>query len=93
MSKHKIAVGIVLPGIVDTNIQQQLSSEECADIIERNNSLKIAGKLLSPAIVAKFLRWLLLDTDNQSFSNGIWDIYDKKHHANWADGLIIPILP
>ena len=93
LGKHQIAVGIVLPGIVDTNIQQQLSNAECADIIERNNSLKTAGKLLSPAIVAKFLTWLLLDTDNESFSNGTWDIYDGKHHNKWSGGLTFPPLP
>lgn len=90
--KHDIAVGIVLPGLVDTPIQEQLSSKECSEIIERNKALREAGKLLKPEVVAKFLQWLLLDTDKQSFSNGIWDIYDKKHHHYWSGNLIIPTL-
>lgn len=93
LKKYQIVVGIVLPGIVDTNIQNQLSEDECAEIIQRNNTLKEAGKLLTPATVAKFLKWLLFDTDEHLFSKGVWDIYDKTHHSQWAEGLTIPTLP
>lgn len=83
---------LLLPGIVDTPIWNQLSSNEYSEIIDRNNALKQAGKLLKPEVVAKFLQWLLLNTDQQSFSKGIWDIYDKNHHHYWAGDLIIPSL-
>jgi NAD(P)-dependent dehydrogenase (short-subunit alcohol dehydrogenase family) len=92
LKKHEITVGIVLPGIVETNIQSQLAKDDCAEIIARNLEMKSSGKLLSPSVVAKFMSWLLFETKPEDFSQGVWDIYNKQHHSYWASGLNVPVL-
>lgn len=90
LKKYKIAVGDVLPGIVDTNIQHQLPT--CSEITLKNtiNQMRNKSKLLSVEVVANFLMWLLLDTCDAMFSAKTWDIYDTKHHKYWASNFVIP---
>jgi len=90
LKKYNVAVGIALPGLVETNIQKQLTDDPDIPIRERVNRLKSEKKLLSPKIAADFLSWLLLDTDNQQFSEQLWDIYDARHHSFWAKGSTLP---
>jgi hypothetical protein len=47
------------------------------------------GKLLAPEVVAEFLSWLMLETTNEQFGNGIFDIYDKWHQQYWNTENII----
>jgi NAD(P)-dependent dehydrogenase (short-subunit alcohol dehydrogenase family) len=80
-----IAVGSAMPGIVDTPILNQ-AIEYPPDIfpkVERYIEIKQEQQLLSPAIVAKFLYWLLTATSDDAFSEKEWDIYDTSHHAHW----------
>jgi hypothetical protein len=41
------------------------------------------GKLISPAISAQYLTWLLLQTTDEEFSQKKHDIYDPTHHYDW----------
>lgn len=84
---HSVSVGLVLPGIVDTSIQSQLPKDEKSEL----SGAKLAkeGKLLSPNVVAKFLTWLVLETTDEQFGSGIFDIYDKWHQQYWNTGAII----
>lgn len=79
-----VSVGLVLPGIVNTNIQNQLPNG--AKLGPNSVKLVKEGKLLSPSIVAKFLSWLVLETTDEQFSNGIFDIYEKWHQQYWNTG-------
>jgi NAD(P)-dependent dehydrogenase (short-subunit alcohol dehydrogenase family) len=84
---YELSVGLVLPGIVATEIQKQLPKDDTLTI----SGAKLAkeGKLLSTEIAAKFLSWLILETTDEQFSNGVFDIYDKWHQQYWSNGAII----
>lgn len=47
------------------------------------------GRLIEPAVVGRFYRWLLTETDDESYSANQWDIQDAGHHKAWlgSDGL------
>lgn len=76
LSASDIAVGLVLPGIVNTDIQSQLPPNSTANNIAR----------LEPEEVAKFLAWLILDTTNEIFGKDVYDIYDDWHQEYWNQG-------
>ncbi len=77
--KQRISVGLVLPGIVNTSIQLQLPNVSKAHDIKR----------LEPNTVAKFLSWLVIDTEKNEFGRGIFDIYDAWHQKHWYSGPLI----
>lgn len=75
----------VMPGIIDTNMQAQIR-KAChmnPDKLDFFKQLKNKNRLLSPATVAEFLCWLLLDIDATYYGSKEWDIYDTSHHAAW----------
>ncbi len=79
------AFASVMPGIIDTNMQFKIRS---ADNMEPDQltffkQLKQNNQLLSPATVATFLCWLLLDVDRTVYQSKEWDIYDTTHHEAW----------
>jgi short-subunit dehydrogenase len=84
---RSISVGLVLPGIVDTNIQTQLPKD--TNLAIDGAKLAKEGKLLSPTVVAQFLSWIALETTDKQFGNGIFDIYEKWHQQYWNMGQII----
>lgn len=90
LKKYSIAVGLALPGLVDTNKQKELTDDPNIPIRQKVNQLKAENKLLSPKVSAAFLAWLLLETDPSEFSEQLWDIYDTRHHSFWSKGLAIP---
>lgn len=83
LKKYNISVSSVLPGIVETDIQKQLPKNKDIPIMEKVDRLKAEGKMLSPQVSADFLAWLLFKTDNEQFSEKVWDIYDTSHHKHW----------
>lgn len=75
----------VMPGIIDTNMQQTLRG---SDALSKENrqfyaNLKEVDKLVSPTTVATFLTWLLLDIRDARYTSQEWDIYDVSHHHEW----------
>ncbi len=88
LQAHRIAVGSVLPGGVDTDGQKQQAPIETPAML-RTKRLREEGKLLQPEVAARFLKWLLLETKADEFSEKVWDIYDQSHHPYWAAGLSI----
>lgn len=86
LKKYKVAVGIVLPGIVDTDIQKQLPKDKNIPILKKVEDLRAQGKMLPPKIAATFLSWLLFHTNSEQFSEKVWDIYDPTHHSHWLSG-------
>lgn len=86
LNKEGIFFGTVMPGVVDTPIQENLRSYDnqafpSADLFK---GFFQRNELTSPATVAKFIAWLLLNVDEDEFASGSWDIYDDSYHAYWA---------
>jgi len=48
--------------------------------------LHAAGRLISPAVVARFICWLLRETTPEEFVAQEWRITDESHHARWLGG-------
>lgn len=80
-----IAVGLMSPGAVDTPMQEMLRSTDrnTLPIVDSFIRFKKSGDLISPAIVADFISWLLLATTTEDFSHAEWDIADASHHKHW----------
>lgn len=80
----------VMPGIIDTDMQQLIRDASDGMASEKQayfKRLKRQDALLSSETVALFLCWLLLTIDISRYSAQEWDIYDKSHHPEW---LILP---
>lgn len=87
LKPYSIAAGLVLPGIVDTNIQSQLPQN--SEMVIMGRALAKEGKLLPPSTVAKFLSWVILKTSDDAFSDKPFDIYEKWHQKYWNEHNII----
>lgn len=79
------AFASVMPGIIDTDMQGILRSAEHMEPAKSDffKTLKREDRLVSPATIAAFLCWLLLDIDSATFVSKEWDIYDKSTHSHW----------
>ena len=80
-----IAFASVMPGIIDTDMQEIIrsSSSMDPDKIEFFKQLYTEDKLISKETVASFLCWLLLDLSKETYVAKEWDIYDKKDQRDW----------
>ena len=81
----QIAFASVMPGIIDTAMQMKIRQAEHMAPEKRDffRQLKQDNRLVTPATVAAFLCWLLLDTDSTLYASKEWDIYDDTHHCSW----------
>jgi len=81
-----ISFGSVMPGIVDTPIQDKIRHADAKRIpvIDMFKGFAERHELLDATVVAKFIAWLLLDSPSEEFIKGDWDIYDQSHHHFWA---------
>jgi len=80
-----ISVGSARPGVVDTAMQdliREKNENEMPDV-SRFRIMKEKGSLVDPNDVAKFLDWLLHDTDDVEFSEKEWDIRDEESLRRW----------
>lgn len=85
LSPHGIAVGSARPGVVDTPMQdliREKTEEEMPDV-SRFKIMKQQGSLVDPDDVAKFLDWLLHETDDVEFSEKEWDVRDDESMHRW----------
>ena len=85
LESETTAFASVIPGIIDTYMQQLLRDNKDMDAKDVNfyNTLKEQGRLVSATMVAQFLTWLLLDVDKKTYASKEWDIYDTSHHQAW----------
>lgn len=76
----KVLVTSFVPGEVDTGMQADLRrfGPLSAAFIKAQES----GQLISPALSAQCLTWMLLGADAKEFSSAV-SIYNKAHHAQW----------
>jgi benzil reductase ((S)-benzoin forming) len=80
-----MAVTSVKPGIIDTPMQDAIRDsmhmqKEKHDFFQK---LKDNKQLITPATIASFLVWLLLDVVVEEYIAQEWDIYDTTHHMQW----------
>ena len=82
-----VTVGSARPGVVDTPMQDLIRTKDERDLpdVSRFKVLKENGALLQASEVAKFLDWLLNETDDVEFSEDEWDVRDEKNRARWQD--------
>jgi len=80
-----IKVGSARPGVMDTPMQELLRSKEEEEMpdVGRFRVMKEKGMLLDPDTVAKFLDWLLNDTNDVEFSEKEWDVRDEEVRHRW----------
>ena len=100
LAEKRIAVATIIPGEVDTGMQTTL---RCEDQDQSSFKLKAAFQenknsdaLISPALCAQFLHWVLCRVDHATFNTqeGAWYIYDESHHQHWlTDGQVLPKCP
>ncbi|MFL0793831.1 MAG: SDR family NAD(P)-dependent oxidoreductase [Prochlorococcus sp.] len=81
---ESIAVSSLIPGEVDTALQEDLRAPdpEIFPMVEffRGNR----PNLIPVQVVARFIHWVLSDTDRSSFvRDDAWYIYDSSHHSHW----------
>lgn len=75
-----------MPGIVDTTMQEYLRKCDPKDFPATGvfKGFHDRNELLSPETVAKFFTWLVLESSDEAFTKGEWDIYDLSHRKLWA---------
>ena len=80
-----IVVGSARPGVVDTPMQDLIREQDEYNLpdVSRFRVMKEQGSLVSPEDVAKFLDWLLHETDDVEFSEKEWDIRDDESLYRW----------
>ncbi|MCS7082650.1 MAG: SDR family NAD(P)-dependent oxidoreductase [Bacteroidetes bacterium] len=81
LASRGIRVGSVRPGVVDTPMQARLRAtpETLFPARARFIGHYERGELLDPSVVARFLAWLLLVVDAETFAAQEWDI--REHGA------------
>ncbi len=85
LGERAIRVALAIPGGVDTSMLQEAMRADpmvFPDQAEYAAAAR-AGKLIAPATVGRFYRWLLTRTDDERYSAAPWDIRDEAHHRQW----------
>ncbi|MFQ5995575.1 MAG: SDR family oxidoreductase [Acidiferrobacterales bacterium] len=85
LAEHDIYVANAIPGPVNTRILRDSMAAD-PDVFPDSAeyyALRKAGRLIEPATVGRFYRWLLTQTDNETYSTASWDIRDETHHRAW----------
>ena len=85
LSKHGVFVTSAIPSPVNTPMvedQMRADVEIFPDSIDYRK-LRDDGRLISPAVVAKFYRWLLTEVEDGAYSGKEWNIQDTSHHRYW----------
>jgi len=81
-----VSIGSARPGIVDTEgLRNHLKLARAVNLphVAYFDSIKQKGEILISDYVAKFLAFLLEQTDKEEFSAKEWSIKDETHHSRW----------
>ena len=85
---HHVLVTSAIPSPAHTPmIDAQIAADRALypDAAEYRR-LRDAGRLVAPAAVGKFFRWLLTEVDAPEFVAREWNIQDPGHQARWLGG-------
>lgn len=90
-----IAITGFKPGLVDTDMVQGFLTKSESEFPSRAafQAYIDRGEITTPATVAAFAAWLLLDVDSVRYSDTDWDIRHPEHHPEWLDGRLYPAAP
>ena len=83
--KEQAIFAMVSPGLVDTAMQADIRQADPKELPAASVLAQLYSehKLLSAETVAKFVSWLLLEVEEDAFSNNSWDIYHQSHQSSW----------
>jgi NAD(P)-dependent dehydrogenase (short-subunit alcohol dehydrogenase family) len=100
LAAQSILVGSVLPGIVETEMQQMIRAASVAEMadfdyfveLKNNEYTGEAGKAHAPPSdgldtaenVAHFVSFLLRGTSDEDYTAAEWDIRNTDHHGRWV---------
>lgn len=88
LAEQGILYGSMLPGIVDTPMQEKIRSLSVKDfsLVETFKGFKSENQLISPDVCAEYIKWVLTETGDNEYIEIEWDIYDKNYFSNWLSG-------
>lgn len=87
IADKNIGVACVIPGEVDTKIQEVLRETTSFHLHQQFIQAYEGGHLISPQVCAKFLQWLLCDMPFSEYKQTDIpiSIYDTFHHQFWLN--------
>lgn len=73
------------PGMVDTPLQSAFRNTDERDLPNKEFYIHAEKekKLINSEVVAEFVSWVMLKTEDIVFSQTSWNIYDDNHHDSW----------
>ncbi len=85
LAEQHILVALAIPGGVNTAMVQRSMGADPAVFPDQAEYVAAArqGGLIEPAIVARFFRWLLVETEDEQYAARPWDIRDPGHQPHW----------
>lgn len=88
LEEKNIGVSCIIPGEVDTKIQEVLRETKTFHLHQMFEKAYQAGQLISPSTCADFLKWFLCELDFDEYKKSAMpvSIYDEWHHAFWLKG-------
>ena len=81
-----VTIASVLPGVVDTEglwEHIKLAKEHRLPHVSYFDKVQRDGKMVSAEFCAKFLKFILMDTSSDEYSQ-VWNIHDEFHAARWT---------
>lgn len=96
LKDKNIGVATVIPGEVDTQIQQILRETKTFHLHRLFQAAHENKQLISPDVCAVFLKWLLCDLSFSDYKNSQMplSIYDESHHSYWLPSKeLLPAFP
>jgi 2,3-dihydro-2,3-dihydroxybenzoate dehydrogenase len=82
---EEIAFGIAKPGLVETEMLEE-SLRAPRDAFPAGHvyaAMRERGETIAASTVARFFRFLLLETSREEFASRVWDIRADEHHPRW----------
>ncbi len=85
LQERNIGVACVIPGEVDTHIQEVLRETKTFHLSQLFKRAHEQKQLISPKICADYLKWVLCDMPFEAYKNSNlpMTIYDDSHHEHW----------
>ena len=83
------------PGMIDTPMELKFRTSSLNELPQREFYVraKNENKLIQPEIVAEFIAWVMLKTEDEIFSNTLWNIYNESYQPQWLRDLKFKPIP
>lgn len=83
MDSDEVYFANLRPGMIDTPMSSKLRNSDIKKLPSRDFYIESEKKLIPPEVVAEFIAWVMIKTDNMTFSKTSWNIYDETYHPYW----------